>query len=54
MISSTFQSNDLADRIHDSRVRSDRPANEVAGICEVDNNDQLLFASGIPNADEAI
>lgn len=48
----TFQGDDLADRIHDSRVRRDGPGNQVGGICEVDNND--FFVGSIPNADEAI
>ena len=50
----TFQSDDFADRIHDSRVCGDRAADEVVDIREVDNHYQVLVASGITNADEAI
>lgn len=50
----TFETNDLGDRIHDGRVGGDGSSQHIVLLVQVDNDDLVLFAHFLPDADELV
>lgn len=49
-----FERNDLADGIHNGRVRRDRPPNHVVGVVHVNDYDLALLADFFADTDKSI
>ena len=40
--------------MHDGRVGRDRPADDISGVCEVDDDNQVLLTRRLPDTDEPV
>jgi hypothetical protein len=50
----TSERDDLLLKVHDGRLGGDRATNDIAGVCEVEDNDLLRPVDLFPDTDEPI